>query len=175
MKQGASRGHVPSFYDETIFSFRRSIVSWATVQIDGIAFGVRRQKHFSISWTSTTSAPVKMHLHLVLSIVAAGLVGQTSAVSNTSSELPLNGWHACSAYTFAGQGQEDYGAQCLTFGAPLCYPGVCEPPANVYPTINVFVKMLPATGANADHATNVWMFASGASNEGKRSFVLCSD
>uniref|UniRef100_A0AAV1TPB8 Uncharacterized protein n=1 Tax=Peronospora matthiolae TaxID=2874970 RepID=A0AAV1TPB8_9STRA len=112
-----------------------------------------------------------MHLHHALSIVAAGLIGQTSAVYNTSSELPLNGWHACSAYTFAGEGQEEYRAQCLTVGVPLCYTDVCKLLPNVYPTINVFVKMLPATGAYADHATNVWMFASGASSEAEASMV----
>ena len=113
-----------------------------------------------------------MRLHLVLSIAAAGLIGQASAASNTTATAPkplTSTWYPCSAYTFAGQGE--YGAQCMTYKAPLCHQGVCETPANVYPTIDIFVKQLPAVGDKANQATNVWMFASGPSTECKSEFL----
>uniref|UniRef100_A0AAV1TER8 Uncharacterized protein n=1 Tax=Peronospora matthiolae TaxID=2874970 RepID=A0AAV1TER8_9STRA len=86
-----------------------------------------------------------MKLHRVLSIFAAGVIGQTSAASSITSDSSFPGWKPCPAYTFPGEGE--YEAECVTYDAPLCYPGICETPANVNSTIKVFVKRLRAKGA----------------------------
>uniref|UniRef100_A0AAV1TE79 Secreted protein n=1 Tax=Peronospora matthiolae TaxID=2874970 RepID=A0AAV1TE79_9STRA len=86
-----------------------------------------------------------MELHRVLSIFAAGLIGQGSAASSVTSNSSFTGWKPCPAYTFFDEGE--YAADCVTYDAPLCYPGICDTTANVNSTIKVFVKWLRAKGA----------------------------
>ncbi|GMF21087.1 unnamed protein product [Phytophthora lilii] len=52
-------------------------------------------------------------------------------------------------------------AECAVYTAPLCYPGICEPVASEDPTVDIFVKRLPATAGDAKTATNVWLIQGG--------------
>uniref|UniRef100_A0AAV1TQ67 AB hydrolase-1 domain-containing protein n=1 Tax=Peronospora matthiolae TaxID=2874970 RepID=A0AAV1TQ67_9STRA len=110
-----------------------------------------------------------MRLHHVLSIFAAGVIGQTSAASSVTSDSSFPGWKPCPAYTFPGEGE--YEAECVTYDAPLCYLGICETPANVNSTIKVFVKRLRAKGGNVDDAPNVWMIPEIECSEVEHSMV----
>ncbi|ETN00891.1 hypothetical protein PPTG_17774 [Phytophthora nicotianae INRA-310] len=53
------------------------------------------------------------------------------------------------------------GAECAIYTAPLCYPGICEAAEFADPTIDVFVKRLPATFGDAKTAHNVWLIQGG--------------
>lgn len=105
-----------------------------------------------------------MHLRLVLSIVAAGVIGRTSAASNTTAGHTPAQWDPCQGYTFDATGESDvpnFNAECMVFKASLCYPGICEVPANVNPNIEIFVKRVAATGANAENAPNLLLVPGG--------------
>ncbi|OWY97937.1 Serine protease [Phytophthora megakarya] len=108
---------------------------------------------------------MQLHKAIILGTVAA----QASAVSLTGTKL--NGWYPCSENTFSGTGSmNEQIAECAVYIAPLCYPGVCEAPHAVNPTIDVFVKRIPATNVNPEVARNVWMLQGGpgfASNGNK--------
>ena len=97
-----------------------------------------------------------------LTVLAVGFIGQVSEAFHATSSNLLNGWYPCSTYTFFDETDNgDIKAECATFAAPLCYPGICEAPANKNPTIEVFVKRLPASSVSADEASNVWMIPGG--------------
>ncbi|KAG3065747.1 hypothetical protein PI125_g23955 [Phytophthora idaei] len=69
-----------------------------------------------------------MQLHHVL-LVAAILGQGLSASKTTPKTSKWNGWYPCSEYNFSGTGSSDVqAAECATYSAPLCYPGVCEAP-----------------------------------------------
>ncbi|KUF86704.1 Glycine-rich RNA-binding protein 2 [Phytophthora nicotianae] len=80
----------------------------------------------------------------------------------TSQTYRLNGWYPCSNYTFSDSRSSDgLDAECATFAAPLCYPGICETPEFATPTITIFVKRIPATNGDPKNASNVWMLEGG--------------
>ncbi|KAE8961143.1 hypothetical protein PR001_g30135, partial [Phytophthora rubi] len=68
----------------------------------------------------------------------------------------------CSDYTFSDQGSSSgQSSECATFNAPLFYPGICKAPQFADPTIDVFVKRMPATTGDPKTATNVWLLQGG--------------
>ncbi|KAF1787153.1 hypothetical protein GQ600_22243 [Phytophthora cactorum] len=73
----------------------------------------------------------------------------------------------CSEYTFSGTGSSDVqAAECATYSASLCYPGVCEAPEWMDQTVDIFVKRLPSSDPKS--ATNMWLLQGGpgfASND----------
>ena len=78
---------------------------------------------------------------------------------------PLNGWYPCAIDTQSNEPNNgDLTAECATFAASLCYPGICEAPVTANRTIDVFVKRLPASSINAEEASNVWMIPGGPGN-----------
>ncbi|KAK1941814.1 hypothetical protein P3T76_006878 [Phytophthora citrophthora] len=97
-------------------------------------------------------------------------VGEQAAVSpitaksnNTSIQ-----WKSCPQYTvtsetLAGSGSDSQteDAECTTYNAPLCYPGLCETPEGIDSIIEVFVKRYPATVGNPKTARNVWLLQGG--------------
>ncbi|KAG2792120.1 hypothetical protein PC111_g23607 [Phytophthora cactorum] len=106
-----------------------------------------------------------MQLHHVL-LVAAIAVQLSSAFQTASKTSKLNGWFACSESVFDESGSSDVqGAECATYSAPLCYPGVCKAPESVNQTVDIFVKRLPADEPKT--ATNVWLLRGQASADQK--------
>ncbi|KAF1785966.1 Alpha/Beta hydrolase fold [Phytophthora cactorum] len=107
-----------------------------------------------------------MQLRSVI-FLAAVIVQVSSGNKSTSKTSKLNGWYSCSEYTFSGTGSSDaQTAECATYSAPLCYPGVCEAPEWADQTVDIFVKRLRA--ADPKIATNVWLLQEGpgfASND----------
>ncbi|OWZ02990.1 hypothetical protein PHMEG_00025353 [Phytophthora megakarya] len=74
----------------------------------------------------------------------------------------LNGWYPCADNTFSdGGSSDDQSAECATFRAPLCYPGICETPQFANPTVNIFVKRILATKGDPKTASNVWFLQGG--------------
>ncbi|KAG6945973.1 hypothetical protein JG687_00016991 [Phytophthora cactorum] len=101
-----------------------------------------------------------MQLHHVL-LVAAIAVQLSSAFQTASKTSKLNG-------VFDESGSSDVqGAECATYSAPLCYPGVCKAPESVNQTVDIFVKRLPADEPKT--ATNVWLLRGQASADRKSS------
>ena len=101
-----------------------------------------------------------MQLHSVLSILSAGVIGKTlAAPANTSNHEAIK-WDHCAGFTF-DRGFANFDAECMIFSAPLCYPGVCEAPANANPTVDVFVKRVAAVGNTAVNALNVILLPGG--------------
>ncbi|EGZ16516.1 hypothetical protein PHYSODRAFT_262592 [Phytophthora sojae] len=92
----------------------------------------------------------------------AAVVAQASAASKSTVKTRLNGWFKCTDFTFSDEGSStgQY-TECATFNAPLCYPGICKTPKFADPTIDVFVKRMPATNADLKTATNVWFLEGG--------------
>ncbi|KAL3658685.1 hypothetical protein V7S43_016321 [Phytophthora oleae] len=87
---------------------------------------------------------------------------QASAASNATSESGLNGWYPCSEYTFSDEGSSAGAvAECAVYSAPLCYPGICEAPANTDSKVDVFVKRMVPTAGNPKTASNVWLLMGG--------------
>ena len=123
------------------------------------------KSHFPTSSASTTPPQETMHLHLALSLLAAGLIGRCSAASNSTLDRSFPGWKPCSAFTIPGE--VEYEAECVTYEAPLCHSGICKVPVNVKPTIEVFVKRLRAKGGRAGNAANVWLISGTESTPGK--------
>ncbi|KAG3143613.1 hypothetical protein PC128_g24547 [Phytophthora cactorum] len=107
-----------------------------------------------------------MQLRSVI-FLAAVIVQVSSGNKSTSKTSKLNGWYSCSEYTFSGTGSSDaQTAECATYSAPLCYPGVCKAPEWADQTVDIFVKRLRA--ADPKIATNVWLLQEGpgfASND----------
>ncbi|KAG6946148.1 hypothetical protein JG688_00016188 [Phytophthora aleatoria] len=87
-----------------------------------------------------------MQLRGVLIMAVAGAISHTSAASNVSLNHPLNGWYPCNVYTFSDA---------------VCYPGVCEDVEYAEPTVDIFVKRLPATAADTKTALNIWLLQGG--------------
>ncbi|KAK1943150.1 hypothetical protein P3T76_005793 [Phytophthora citrophthora] len=101
-------------------------------------------------------------MQLYHAVALAMVAVQASAAPNATSESDLNGWYSCSEYTFSDEGSSDGGvAECAVYSAPLCYPGICEAPANADSKVDVFVKRMVATAGNAETASNVWLLAGG--------------
>ncbi|EGZ22387.1 hypothetical protein PHYSODRAFT_447777, partial [Phytophthora sojae] len=48
-------------------------------------------------------------------------------------------------------------AECTTYAAPLCHPGICETPDSAISTVDVFVRRIPAANRQPDVAPNVWL------------------
>ncbi|KAF1788242.1 hypothetical protein GQ600_7506 [Phytophthora cactorum] len=103
-----------------------------------------------------------MQLHHVL-LVAAIAVQLSSAFQTASKTSKLNGWF--DALNASSTSLE--GAECATYSAPLCYPGVCKAPESVNQTVDIFVKRLPADEPKT--ATNVWLLRGQASADRKSS------
>ena len=104
---------------------------------------------------------MKVQLHHVLIIFATGCIGQATKASNETSSHLQDEWYSCPTYTPSNKTQSsDIDAECVTFAAPLCYPGICETPAHANSTIDVFVKRFPAT-TDPGQASNVWMLPGG--------------
>uniref|UniRef100_A0AAV1THG8 Peptidase S33 tripeptidyl aminopeptidase-like C-terminal domain-containing protein n=1 Tax=Peronospora matthiolae TaxID=2874970 RepID=A0AAV1THG8_9STRA len=80
----------------------------------------------------------------------------------SAKKADLNGWYPCSDTTFSDEGSST-GAitKCAIYGAPLCYPGICETPPSVDSTVDIFVKQFPATSEDPATATNVWFVQGG--------------
>ncbi|KAG6946548.1 hypothetical protein JG688_00015994 [Phytophthora aleatoria] len=111
-----------------------------------------------------------MQLHHVL-LVAAIAVQLSSAFQTASKTSTLNGWFACSESIFDESGSSDVqGAECATYSAPLCYPGVCKAPESVNQTVDIFVKRLPADEPKT--ATNVWLLRGQASADLESSITM---
>ncbi|KAG2770044.1 hypothetical protein Pcac1_g19052 [Phytophthora cactorum] len=111
-----------------------------------------------------------MQLHHVL-LVAAIAVQLSSAFQTASKTSKLNGWFACSESVFDESGSSDVqGAECATYSAPLCYPGVCKAPESVNQTVDIFVKRLPADEPKT--ATNVWLLRGQASADLESSITM---
>ncbi|KAI9980927.1 hypothetical protein PInf_010272 [Phytophthora infestans] len=102
-----------------------------------------------------------MQLSIVLVIVMAGILKHTSAVSNGTSYHPINGWYPCHEYTFSEAGSSSEDAECAVYTAPLCYPGICEPSEFAEPSVDIFVKRLPASAGDPKTARNVWLVQGG--------------
>ncbi|KAE8881806.1 hypothetical protein PF005_g28208 [Phytophthora fragariae] len=97
-----------------------------------------------------------MRLYLLFTLAA--IVAQASAVSKSTVNTRLNGWYKCPDYTFSDEGSSTgHYSECATFNVPLCYPGICKTPQFADPTIDVFVKRMPATTGDVKTATNVWL------------------
>ncbi|ETN18972.1 hypothetical protein PPTG_04407 [Phytophthora nicotianae INRA-310] len=107
---------------------------------------------------STISIQVEMQLRYVLSL-AATILQISSGTKTTSKTSKFNGWYPCSDYTFGTGSSDVQSAECATYSAPLCYPGVCEALKWVDQTIDIFVKRLPA--AEPKTASNVWLLEGG--------------
>ncbi|KAG6954427.1 hypothetical protein JG688_00012345 [Phytophthora aleatoria] len=91
----------------------------------------------------------------------AGAIGHTSAASNGTLNHPINGWYPCHEYTFSDAGSSSGDAECAVYTAPLFYPGVSETSEFADPTVDIFVKRLPATAGDPKTARDVWMFQGG--------------
>ncbi|KAJ8528754.1 hypothetical protein ON010_g14575 [Phytophthora cinnamomi] len=92
----------------------------------------------------------------------AAIAARASAEAKTTVKTRLNGWYKCSDNTFSDEGSSSgQYTECATFNAPLCYAGVCKTPQFVNPTIDVFVKRMPATNSDSNTATNVWLLQGG--------------
>ncbi|KAE8959257.1 hypothetical protein PR002_g30596 [Phytophthora rubi] len=101
-----------------------------------------------------------MRLYLLFTLAA--IVAQASAVSKSTVNTRLNGWYKCPDYTFSDEGSSTgHYSECATFNVPLCYPGICKTPQFADPTIDVFVKRMPATTGDVKTATNVWLLEGG--------------
>ncbi|KAJ8548569.1 hypothetical protein ON010_g11102 [Phytophthora cinnamomi] len=97
--------------------------------------------------------------------VLAAIAAQPSAAAKTTLKTRLNGWYKCSDHTFSDEGSSSgQYSECATFNAPLCYPGICKTPQFADPTIDVFVKRMPATNGDPKTATNVWLLPGGPSS-----------
>ncbi|CAH0518921.1 unnamed protein product [Peronospora belbahrii] len=100
---------------------------------------------------------MKLYYAISLVVVAA----QVSDALNISFQGGLNGYYTCAKYTFAADGSSDgHDAECAVFSAPLCYPGICEVPDCVNPTVDIFVKRIPAV-SDPETARNVWLVQGG--------------
>uniref|UniRef100_H3H1I9 AB hydrolase-1 domain-containing protein n=1 Tax=Phytophthora ramorum TaxID=164328 RepID=H3H1I9_PHYRM len=89
-------------------------------------------------------------------VALAGILVRALAAS---SETHLNGWYPCSDYTFSDEGSNgDLVADCATYFAPLCYPGICEASES---TVDIFVKRMLAVEGDPESATNVWVLQGG--------------
>ncbi|KAL3656249.1 hypothetical protein V7S43_018897 [Phytophthora oleae] len=104
-----------------------------------------------------------MRFYHAIFLAAIAISPVTAKSSKTSIE-----WKSCPQYTVtsetpasSGSGSSSEDAECAVYNAPLCYPGVCETPEDVEPTIEVFVKRFPATVGNPKTARNVWLLEGG--------------
>lgn len=52
-------------------------------------------------------------------------------------------------------------AECATYNAPLCYPGICESSDASESTVDIFVKRMLATAVDPETTTNVWVLQGG--------------
>ncbi|KAF1331595.1 Serine protease family s33, partial [Globisporangium splendens] len=114
-----------------------------------------------------------MHVHVAAAFAAVLLAGgaraQTSVTSRsnstsnsnaTTTASSLNGWYACTEFTFAddANGETLKDAECAVYTAPLCYSGICSDAKDR--TVEVFVKRIPAVD-DADSMPNVWFLQGG--------------
>ncbi|EGZ08207.1 hypothetical protein PHYSODRAFT_527575 [Phytophthora sojae] len=101
------------------------------------------------------------------------LAAIVSQASEASVKTRLNGWFKCTDFTFSDEGSStgQY-TECATFSAPLCYPGICKTPKFADPTIDVFVKRMPATNGDPETATNVWFLEGGPSSSTNMELVM---
>ncbi|EGZ18332.1 hypothetical protein PHYSODRAFT_504538 [Phytophthora sojae] len=103
-----------------------------------------------------------MLLYRTVTIGLCCVLAQTAAAANAA-KRPLNGWYPCSEVTFsdaAGRPREQT-AECAVYSAPLCHPGVYKAPATADPTVDIFVKRLPASVGNVAKASNAWLLSGG--------------
>ncbi|KAG1706024.1 hypothetical protein DVH05_002586 [Phytophthora capsici] len=96
-----------------------------------------------------------MRFYQAILLAAVAVSSITAKSSKTSVQ-----WQSCPpAGIESGSAGAD--AECAVYDAPLCYPGLCEAPEDVDPTIEVFVKRYPATTGNPKAARNVWILQGG--------------
>ncbi|ETN00300.1 hypothetical protein PPTG_18011 [Phytophthora nicotianae INRA-310] len=105
-----------------------------------------------------------MQLYRVFLMTVISLLGYSSATSSGIFDHPLNGWYPCHKFTFSesgGSSSQGGDAECAIYTAPLCYPGICEISEFAEPTVDIFVKRIPATAADTKTAHNVWLVQGG--------------
>ncbi|CAI5730642.1 unnamed protein product [Hyaloperonospora brassicae] len=101
---------------------------------------------------------MRVHRVATLSAVCLSFLGAVA----TAKKSNLNGWYKCSDVTFSDEGNSTgMIAECAVYKAPLCYPGICVAPASVDPTVDIFVKRLPAASEDPATAHNVWLLQGG--------------
>ncbi|CAI5721729.1 unnamed protein product [Hyaloperonospora brassicae] len=102
-----------------------------------------------------------MWVHRVATLSVVCLLSLPFAVAIVT-RSGLNGWYKCSDVTFSDAGNSSgMIAECAVYSAPLCYPGICETPASVDSTVDIFVKRFPATSGDPATASNVWLLQGG--------------
>lgn len=95
---------------------------------------------------------------LLAPLISAQTASSSNATSSSSDDQQLNGWYACSEFTFADDGASPSDAECAVYTAPLCYTGVCVDAKQK--TVDIFVKRISAV-AGAASAPNVWFLQGG--------------
>ncbi|GMF36622.1 unnamed protein product [Phytophthora lilii] len=96
-------------------------------------------------------------------IALATILVQASTVLGNAPKTHLNGWYPCADYTFPDEGSNgDLAAECATYNAPLCYPGICEPSSEASEsTVDIFVKRILAVVGDPETTNNVWVLQGG--------------
>ncbi|ETL47542.1 hypothetical protein L916_02721 [Phytophthora nicotianae] len=105
-----------------------------------------------------------MRLYSILTTFTIGILRHSSAISNGSLNHSLNGWYSCYEFTFSNAGDssgQGGDAECAIYTVPLCYPGICKLSAFAEPTVDIFVKRIPATAGDTKTANNVWLLQGG--------------
>ena len=116
-------------------------------------------------------AKMRVHCVATLSVVCLSLLGAVA----TANKPDLNGWYKCSDVTFSDAGNSTgMIAECAVYKAPLCYPGICEAPASVDSTVDIFVKRLPATSEDPATASNVWLLQGGPGVSSSTCTLCCT-
>ncbi|CAH0482926.1 unnamed protein product [Peronospora belbahrii] len=101
-----------------------------------------------------------MKLYDAMSLVA--MAAHACDGLNFSFQSNLNGWYSCPRYTVAINGtSDDHDAECAVFSVPLCYPGFCKVPDCVNPSVDMFVKRIPAA-KDPTTASNFWLLSDDA-------------
>lgn len=110
---------------------------------------------FGLLTTHILSAAMKL-------VRLAMAIAQVSTVANATTTNQLDGWYPCAKFTESAYGPSTGQiAECAIYMAPLCYPGICDSSESEDSTIDVFVKRIPAVGANTDKAANDWLLEGG--------------
>ncbi|KAG6594055.1 Serine protease family S33 [Phytophthora cinnamomi] len=113
--------------------------------------------HYPVASLQRAAADIEIQLNYE-NAVGRRADGATPAVTAPAAAAPVQ-----TAVAASGKKRRERAmaiskhTECVTFNAPLCYAGVCKTPQFVNPTIDVFVKRMPATNSDSNTATNVWL------------------
>ncbi|CAI5728954.1 unnamed protein product [Peronospora effusa] len=101
------------------------------------------------------------------------MFAQASAARRPSFHSDLSEWKACSDFdSTSSANPTNSKAECAVYSAPLCYRGICKAPKHVKPTIDVFVKRIPAV-RNPKSASNFWvLFGVDSASSADTEFLL---